>query len=61
MVPSFLLWLLLFLSLYLRLETTVSRHPKKVKRWRREKRQYSEKGTKGDFFLGIVWLRIVPG
>jgi hypothetical protein len=50
-----------FLSLYLRLRSTVSRHPKVVKRWRREKRQPSEKETKGDFVVGVVWLLTVPG
>jgi hypothetical protein len=52
---------LLFLSLYLRLRSTVSRHPKVVKRWRREKRQPSAKETKEDFFVGVVWLPTVPG
>jgi hypothetical protein len=52
---------LLFLSLYLRLRSTVSRHPKVGKRWRREKRQPSAKETKEYFFVGVVWLPTVPG
>jgi hypothetical protein len=39
----------------------VSRNPKVVKGWRREKRQSSEKETKGDFFVGVVWLQTIPG
>jgi hypothetical protein len=45
---------LLFQSLYLRLRSTVSRHPKVGKRWRREKRQPSAKETKEDFYVGVV-------
>jgi hypothetical protein len=44
----------LFQSLYLRLRSTVSRHPKVGKRWRREKRQPSAKETKEDFYVGVV-------
>jgi hypothetical protein len=51
---------MLFLSLYLRLKSTVSRHPEVVKIWRREKRQPSEKETKEYFFIGVVWLPTVP-
>jgi hypothetical protein len=52
---------MLFQSLYLRLRSTVSRHPKVGKRWRREKCQPSAKETKEDFFVGVVWLPTVPG
>jgi hypothetical protein len=45
---------LLFQSLYLRLRSTVSRHPKVGKRWRREKHQPSAKETREDFYVGIV-------
>jgi hypothetical protein len=45
---------MLFQSLYLRLRSTVSRHPKVGKRWRREKRQPSAKETKEDFYVGVV-------
>jgi hypothetical protein len=44
----------LFQSLYLRLRSTVSRHLKVGKRWRREKRQPSAKETKEDFYVGVV-------
>jgi hypothetical protein len=43
----------LFLSLYLRLKSTVSRHPKVVKIWRREKRQPSEKKLREISSLGL--------
>jgi hypothetical protein len=45
---------MLFLSLYLRLKSTVSRHPKVGKRWRRGKRQPSVKETREDFYVGVV-------
>jgi hypothetical protein len=41
-------------SLYLRLRSTVSRHPKVCKGWRREKRQPSAKETREDFYVGVV-------
>jgi hypothetical protein len=45
---------MLFQSLYLRLRSTVSRHPKVGKGWRREKRQPSAKETREDFYVGVV-------
>jgi hypothetical protein len=45
---------MLFQSLYLRLRSTVSRHPKVGKGWRREKHQPSAKETKEDFYVGVV-------
>jgi hypothetical protein len=52
---------MLFQSLYLRLISTMSRHPEVGKRWRREKRQPSAKETREDFYVGVVWLPTVPG
>jgi hypothetical protein len=45
---------MLFQSMYLRLRSTVSRHLKVCKGWRREKRQPSTKETKEDFCVGVV-------
>ena len=45
---------MLFQSLYLRLRSTVSRHPKVGKGWRREKCQPSPKETREYFYVGVV-------
>jgi hypothetical protein len=47
-------WKVLFQSLYLRPRSTVSRHPKVGKGWRREKRQPLAKETRDDFYVGVV-------
>jgi hypothetical protein len=47
-------YIMLFQSLYLRLRSTVSRHPKVGKRWKGEKRQPSAKETKEYFGIGLV-------
>jgi hypothetical protein len=44
----------LFLSLYLRLKSTVSRHPKVGDRCRRGKRKPSVKETREDSYVGTV-------
>jgi hypothetical protein len=45
---------MLFQSLYLRLRSTLSRHSKVGKIWKREKCQPSTKETKEDFCIGVV-------
>jgi hypothetical protein len=45
---------MLFQNLYLRLRSTVSRHPKVSKRWRSEKRPPLAKETREDFYVGVV-------
>jgi hypothetical protein len=44
----------LFLSLYLRLKSTVSRHPKVGDRCRRGKHKPSVKETREDFYIGVI-------
>jgi hypothetical protein len=45
---------MLFLSLYLRLKSTVSRHPKVGNRCGRGKSKPSVRETREDFYVGVV-------
>jgi hypothetical protein len=48
------MYVVLFLSLYLRLKSIVSRHPKVGDRCRRGKRKPLVKKTREDFYVGVV-------